>query len=67
MDEYQKRLESEQKSVTRITNYDLVCRDCAQKFDDSEIYGNVSRCKVYPKCKPLGVLNGEGCKEHVKV
>lgn len=64
--ELEKRLESESKGFKRITNNDLQCKDCKFKRDDSYIFGNVSRCDVFPVHKPSEVLRGEKCKYYDK-
>lgn len=60
---YEKRIESEQSCMKRITNDDLVCNDCIHKFDDSVKLGNTSVCEVY-EAKPAKVLLGGECDEH---
>lgn len=64
MNDNEPRWEAEEWKVTRITNADLACGSCAFAYDDTEIYGNTSRCEKYPAQKPLGILDGEGCGEH---
>lgn len=59
------RIKSEQ-TLTRITNNDMVCRNCLLRFDDTVIYGNTSKCEAYPKCKPTKVLIGGKCSEYIK-
>ena len=61
-----KRIESEARAIVPITNSTLVCKDCVQRFDDSLICGNVSRCEAFPTSKPNGVLLGGECAEYVK-
>lgn len=61
-----KIIKSEQKAICRITNNDLVCKDCLQRLDDSILFGNTSRCEHYTICKPLEVLDGGNCDEYVK-
>lgn len=63
--EFKKRIESEAKAAIPIRNNNLVCKDCALKFDDSEIPGNTSKCEVYDS-KPNNVLLGENCKFYTK-
>lgn len=58
IDEIQKRYESEGKGIVRITNKDLVCKDCMYRYDDSVIFGNTSRCDFYPARKPNSILKG---------
>lgn len=63
----QKRIRSEQGAVVRVTNKNLVCKDCLLRLDDNgPLYGNTSRCEAYPSCKPLEVLGGGECEEYVK-
>lgn len=59
-----KKLLSEQKSTVRITNDDLVCKDCLYKMDDSEKFGNTSKCFMFPNSKPNKVLLGGSCIEY---
>lgn len=47
----------------QIKNKDLVCKDCAYKFDDTEMPCNTSKCEVY-QIKPGKVLDGGDCDEH---
>ena len=63
--DFEKRIESESRSVRAITNADLVCRDCIYRLDDSERLGNTSQCKRYIS-KPNQVLLGRDCEEYRK-
>ena len=63
--DFEKRIESEQMCMKRITNNDLVCKDCIFKFDDSIRLGNTSICEAYP-VKPSKVLLGGDCDEYAK-
>lgn len=65
MRDLKKRIESESQSISRITNQDLMCRDCLFRLDDSKILGNTSRCQEYP-LKPNQVLKGGSCTEYKK-
>lgn len=60
------RIMSEQQCARRITNDDLVCKDCAFKLDDSKKLGNTSQCEIF-ELKPNEVLRGGSCDEHKKV
>lgn len=62
----QNRIESEARSVVRITNKDLKCKDCIYRLDDSEVLGNTSRCKLYYPRKPMMVLMGGNCSLYKK-
>lgn len=64
-DEFQKRIESEQTCMRRITNDDLVCKDCKFKYDDAVILGNTSKCAIY-ESKPNKVILGKECDEYMK-
>lgn len=60
------RIESEARAIVPITNDTLVCKDCVQRYDDSIIFGNVSKCEAFPVRKPNCVLLGGKCAEYVK-
>lgn len=45
----------------RISNQDLVCRDCLYRYDDSGIWGNTSKCEMYETMKPSSVIDGGKC------
>lgn len=62
---FAERIESESMAVGRVSNDDLVCKDCIHRFDDSKIFGNTSRCGVYPS-KPNKVIVGESCEQYQK-
>lgn len=66
--ELKERIESEARSVMRISNDQLVCKDCKFRWDDSEIFGNTSQCGKFPNySKPVGVVfHGENCPEYQK-
>ena len=59
------RIESEQ-TMQRITNQDMVCKDCLLALDDTVIFGNSSRCELYQDCKPYQVLLGGKCDEYIQ-
>ena len=59
------RIKSEAWATGRITNQDLVCRDCSSKYDDRIKLGNTSTCKEY-KEKPNKVLLGGKCDKYKK-
>lgn len=62
--EMEKRIKSEQ-TMHRITNDDLLCKNCLLRMDDTVIFGNTSRCEQYP-AKPVEVLIGGGCPYFIK-
>lgn len=62
-EEFRKRVASEQKCSRRITNEDLVCKECKYKYDDTIKLGNTSRCEKY-ESKPNKVLLGGNCDEY---
>jgi hypothetical protein len=63
--EFEKRIKDEQKGFVRITNEDLVCKDCKHKWDDNEILGNTSRCDCY-QWKPNSIIVGGKCEKYEK-
>lgn len=60
--EMKKRIVSEQRCMKRITNNDLVCKDCKFAYDDTIKLGNTSECEKYD-LKPNEVLLGGDCIE----
>lgn len=61
--EMKKRIASEQQCMKRITNDDLVCKDCTFAYDDSVKLGNTSTCDKFT-VKPNQVLVGGDCDEY---
>mgnify|MGYP004644339061 CR=1 FL=1 len=57
------RIKDEARNKARITNDDLICKDCIFKYDDSEVLGNTSRCEKFVS-KPDRILIGGSCKEY---
>lgn len=64
-EDLKKRVVSEQQCMKRITNDDLVCKDCAFKYDDAIKLGNTSICEKFD-VKPTEVLLGGDCIEYDK-
>lgn len=62
----ERRIESESLGMVRISNKDLECKDCKYRRDDSYIYGNTSKCDVFPVKKPNEVLKGSKCNYYDK-
>lgn len=62
------RIESEAKACIGVHNGAMVCKDCVQRYDDSEIPANATKCEAYPDGKPLAIVFGETkeCDEYVK-
>ena len=54
------KFKKDKLSFARITNKDLVCRDCLSRFNDEDLPCNTSKCAVF-EIKPSEVLNGEDC------
>jgi hypothetical protein len=68
MSEYlSKKMEEEQKAMSRLTNNDLICKNCKNKFNDNKIPGNTSKCSEYKRMKPTKVLLGGKCEKFKKV
>ena len=63
--DFKQRIVSEQQCMKRITNNDLVCKDCAFQYDDTIKLGNTSVCEKF-YVKPPEVLLGEDCIEYEK-
>lgn len=61
MDSLKDRIESESQSVVRVTNEDLMCKDCIFALDDSKSMRYTSQCRMY-LLKPSEVLLGGVCK-----
>lgn len=59
----EKRILSEQQCMKRITNDDLLCKDCAFQYDDTVKLGNTSVCEKF-SIKPSEVLLGGDCIEY---
>ena len=64
-EDLRKRIVSEQQCMRRITNDDLVCKDCTFKYDDTVKLGNTSVCEKFD-VKPSEVLLGGDCIEYEK-
>lgn len=62
-EELKKRIVSEQQCMKRITNDDLVCKNCTFVFDDTVKLGNTSICDKFTT-KPNQVLLGGDCDEY---
>ena len=62
---FENRIKSEARATGRITNQDLICRDCVSRFDDRIRLGNTSTCKEY-RDKPNSVLLGGHCDKYKK-
>lgn len=57
------KFKKDQLKFERITNDDLVCKDCKKKYDDTLLPCNTSKCKAFVM-KPDGVLSGGDCIEY---
>lgn len=64
--EMKKRIVSEQQGMKRITNDNLICKNCKYKFDDTVKLGNTSTCQMF-NVKPNEVLLGKDCIEFEKI
>lgn len=49
---------NEELKVDRVTNNDLVCNDCVFCLDDTEVYSNTSKCKIF-NLKPNHVFENK--------
>ena len=59
------RRKDEQLKVVRITNNDLICKDCRYCLDDSKQFGNTSRCEKF-SLKPNEVWDKHTCRKYKK-
>lgn len=48
-----------------LTNKNLICKDCKNRFDDEDTPGNVSKCAKF-EIKPDDVLDGGKCSFYEK-
>ena len=56
------KFENDELKMVQIKNKDLVCKDCRNKFDDTNVPANTSKCEKYD-LKPDEVLDGGKCIE----
>ena len=59
--EFERRIKIESKAAIRVTNKNLVCKDCLFRYNDDTKLGNTSKCAVY-KAKPNLILLGGKCE-----
>lgn len=60
-----KKFQKDKLRFSLITNDNLVCRDCQNRFEDKGMPCNTSKCAKY-KVKPDEVLDGGECNEYNK-
>lgn len=56
------KFENDELKMVQIKNENLVCKKCRNKFDDTNIPANTSKCEKYD-LKPDEVLDGGKCTE----
>lgn len=59
------KFKKDKLAFARITNEDLICKDCQSRFDDTVMPCNTSKCEAYT-IKPDKVLDGGDCVEYKK-
>ena len=59
------KFQKDKLSFELVTNDDLVCKDCRNRFNDEDMPCNTSRCAKY-EVKPDEVLDGGECNEYEK-
>ena len=59
------KFQKDKLKFSLITNDDLVCKDCRNRFEDKEMPCNTSKCTKY-KMKPDEVFDGGECNEYSK-
>lgn len=62
----EEKFEKDELKLTRITNDDLVCQDCKNRYDDRDQPWNTGKCKVFHLMKPAEVLSGGDCSDYKK-
>lgn len=62
---FEDRIESEASSTQRVTNADLVCKDCIFKLDDSKQLRYTTQCRTF-LLKPNKVLKGGNCTAYLQ-
>ena len=60
MKDFEKRIESEARSITPIRMEYLVCKDCFHRG------GRMDMCGVFPNVKPGKIFHGEDCPYYRK-
>lgn len=60
------KFQKDELKFNLITNNDLVCKDCANRWNDDGIPYNTSKCEEYQGRKPNKVLDGGNCDEYIK-
>lgn len=60
-----KKFKKDKLSFELVTNDDLVCKDCMNRFKDEGMPCNTSKCAKY-EVKPDEVLDGGECNEYEK-
>ena len=59
------KFQKDKLKFSLITNDNLVCKDCRNRFEDKGMTCNTSKCAKY-KMKPDEVLDGGKCNEYDK-
>ena len=58
-----KKFQKDDLKFDLITNDDLVCKDCKNKYEDKDMPCNTSKCTKF-EIKPDEVLDGGECIEY---
>ena len=64
--EYAKRIEDESHNLKLITNSTMICRDCVNRFDDTENLKNTNYCVAYLEGKPDSIFVKDKCDFYKK-
>lgn len=59
------KFKKDKLKFNQIKNENLVCKNCRNKYDDTDMPCNTSKCKIYA-VKPIEVLDGGMCYEYNK-
>lgn len=59
------KFKKDKLEFAQIKNENLVCKDCRNKYDDTDMPCNTSKCEIF-EIKPDEVLDGGDCNEYNK-
>lgn len=59
------KFKNDELNFNLVTNDDLVCNDCRNRYDDKDMPCNTSKCAKF-EIKPDEVLDGGECIEYDK-
>lgn len=63
MNSLDEKFKNDQLKIEPVKNEDLICKDCKNRYDDSELPCNTSQCEAFD-IKPDEVFDGGDCIEY---